>query len=61
MRVQVNNVTKGRTEVVNNSQTYFYSFYFSYSRNFADLNPVWDQIIYVPGTYLLSSIFWMAD
>ncbi|KAF9458350.1 C2 domain-containing protein [Collybia nuda] len=31
MRVQVNNVTKGRTEVVNNN-----------------LNPVWDQIVYVP-------------
>ncbi|KAF9270554.1 tricalbin [Marasmius fiardii PR-910] len=31
VRVQVNNVTKGRTEVINNN-----------------LNPVWDQIIYVP-------------
>jgi Ca2+-dependent lipid-binding protein len=31
MRVQINNVTKGRTEVVNNN-----------------LNPVWDQIIYIP-------------
>ena len=32
VRVQVNNVTKGRTEVINNN-----------------LNPVWDQIIYIPG------------
>ncbi|KAL1677515.1 C2 domain-containing protein [Schizophyllum commune] len=31
VRVQVNNVTKGRTEVINNN-----------------LNPVWDQIIYIP-------------
>ncbi|KAF5375164.1 hypothetical protein D9758_000478 [Tetrapyrgos nigripes] len=31
VRVQVNNVTKGRTEVVNNN-----------------LNPVWDQIVYIP-------------
>ncbi|KAF7339989.1 hypothetical protein MVEN_01916600 [Mycena venus] len=31
MRVQVNDVTKGRTEVVNNN-----------------LNPVWDEIIYIP-------------
>ncbi|KAF8971456.1 C2 domain-containing protein [Flammula alnicola] len=31
VRVQVQNVTKGRTEVVNNN-----------------LNPVWDQIIYIP-------------
>ncbi|KDR84854.1 hypothetical protein GALMADRAFT_107257 [Galerina marginata CBS 339.88] len=31
LRVQVQNVTKGRTEVINNN-----------------LNPVWDQIIYVP-------------
>ncbi|KIY50784.1 tricalbin [Fistulina hepatica ATCC 64428] len=31
VRVQVNNVTKNRTEVVNNN-----------------LNPVWDQIIYIP-------------
>ncbi|KJA26087.1 hypothetical protein HYPSUDRAFT_133560, partial [Hypholoma sublateritium FD-334 SS-4] len=31
IRVQVQNVTKGRTEVVNNN-----------------LNPVWDQIIYIP-------------
>ncbi|KAJ6575507.1 C2 domain-containing protein [Mycena sp. CBHHK59/15] len=31
LRVQVNNVTKGRTEVVNNN-----------------LNPVWDEIIYIP-------------
>ncbi|TFK41292.1 C2 domain-containing protein [Crucibulum laeve] len=31
VRVQVRNVTKGRTEVVNNN-----------------LNPVWDQIIYIP-------------
>ncbi|KAF8213474.1 C2 domain-containing protein [Mycena galopus ATCC 62051] len=31
VRVQVNDVTKGRTEVINNN-----------------LNPVWDQIIYVP-------------
>ncbi|KZT23846.1 tricalbin [Neolentinus lepideus HHB14362 ss-1] len=31
VRVQINNVTEGRTEVVNNN-----------------LNPVWDQIIYIP-------------
>ncbi|KAF7367225.1 hypothetical protein MSAN_00784300 [Mycena sanguinolenta] len=31
VRVQVNDVTKGRTEVINNN-----------------LNPVWDQIIYIP-------------
>ncbi|RDB28789.1 Uncharacterized protein PYUK71.03c [Hypsizygus marmoreus] len=31
VRVQVNNVTKGRTEVINNN-----------------LNPVWDEIIYIP-------------
>ncbi|TFK57601.1 tricalbin [Heliocybe sulcata] len=31
VRVQINNVTQGRTEVVNNN-----------------LNPVWDQIIYIP-------------
>ncbi|KAG7099557.1 hypothetical protein E1B28_001390 [Marasmius oreades] len=31
VRVQVNNVTKGKTEVVNNN-----------------LNPVWDQIVYIP-------------
>ncbi|THV06045.1 tricalbin [Dendrothele bispora CBS 962.96] len=31
VRVQINNVTKGRTEVVNNN-----------------LNPVWDQIVYIP-------------
>ncbi|KAJ7071483.1 C2 domain-containing protein [Mycena amicta] len=31
MRVQVNDVTKGRTEVINNN-----------------LNPVWDEIIYIP-------------
>ncbi|KAJ7770832.1 C2 domain-containing protein [Mycena maculata] len=31
VRVQVNNVTKGRTEVMNNN-----------------LNPVWDEIIYIP-------------
>ncbi|KAF9026598.1 C2 domain-containing protein [Rhodocollybia butyracea] len=31
VRVQVNNVTKGRTEVMNNN-----------------LNPVWDQILYIP-------------
>ncbi|KAF8898443.1 C2 domain-containing protein [Infundibulicybe gibba] len=31
VRVQVNNVTKGRTEVINNN-----------------LNPIWDQIVYIP-------------
>ncbi|EPQ61056.1 tricalbin [Gloeophyllum trabeum ATCC 11539] len=31
VRVQINNITQGRTEVVNNN-----------------LNPVWDQIIYIP-------------
>ncbi|EEB96485.1 hypothetical protein MPER_04373, partial [Moniliophthora perniciosa FA553] len=40
VRVQVANVTKGRTEVVNNN-----------------LNPVWDQIVYVPVHSLKESLF----
>ncbi|KAH7883879.1 C2 domain-containing protein [Phlebopus sp. FC_14] len=40
VRVQVNNVTQGRTEVVNNN-----------------LNPVWDQIIYIPVHSLRESMF----
>ncbi|KIJ68717.1 hypothetical protein HYDPIDRAFT_81596 [Hydnomerulius pinastri MD-312] len=40
VRVQVNNVTEGRTEVVNNN-----------------LNPVWDQIIYIPVHSLRESMF----
>ncbi|EGO02737.1 hypothetical protein SERLA73DRAFT_165692 [Serpula lacrymans var. lacrymans S7.3] len=40
VRVQVNNVTKARTEVVNNN-----------------LNPVWDQIVYVPVHSLKESLF----
>ncbi|TFK30388.1 transmembrane protein [Coprinopsis marcescibilis] len=39
VRVQVRNVTKGRTEVVNNN-----------------LNPVWDQIIYIPVHSLKESL-----
>ncbi|KAG2023600.1 transmembrane protein [Coprinopsis cinerea AmutBmut pab1-1] len=39
VRVQVRNVTKGRTEVINNN-----------------LNPVWDQIIYIPVHSLKESL-----
>jgi hypothetical protein len=39
VRVQVNNITKGRTEVINNN-----------------LNPVWDQIIYIPVHSLKESL-----
>lgn len=49
VRVQVRNVTKGRTEVINNSRS-IVSFYRSGANSsFTDLNPVWDQIIYIPG------------
>ncbi|KAJ7139747.1 C2 domain-containing protein [Mycena epipterygia] len=40
MRVQVNGVTKGRTEVVNNN-----------------LNPVWDEIIYIPVYVITQTMF----
>lgn len=39
VRVQVNNVTKGRTEVINNN-----------------LNPIWDQLVYIPIHSLKESI-----
>lgn len=50
VRVQVRNVTKGRTEVINNSEFISFPCAVSFSDwRPADLNPVWDQIIYIPG------------
>jgi Ca2+-dependent lipid-binding protein len=51
VRVQVQNTTKGRTEVVNNSKAKLFWFDPSFHIINSDLNPVWDQIIYIPGKY----------
>lgn len=52
MRVQVANVTKARTEVVNNSALLTHARY-PLTYVILDLNPVWDQIVYIPGNPLL--------
>jgi Ca2+-dependent lipid-binding protein len=44
VRVQVESVIKGRTEVINNN-----------------LNPVWDEIIYVPGMSLIAFYTFVID
>lgn len=44
----VNGVVRGRTEVINNGGL-FTSFSANSSHNVIDLNPVWDEIIYIPG------------
>jgi Ca2+-dependent lipid-binding protein len=49
VRVQVNNVTKGRTEVINNSTKDPSLDVFCLLIGLVDLNPVWDQIVYIPG------------
>ena len=49
VRVQINNITQGRTEVVNNSELFNSACGFGYWNMETDLNPEWDQIIYIPG------------
>lgn len=51
VRVQVQNVTKARTEVINNSSSYVSAshLYPNHIKFSPDLNPIWDQIMYIPG------------
>jgi Ca2+-dependent lipid-binding protein len=49
MRVQINNVTKGRTDVINNSMWSIVILSYQSDACTADLNPEWDQILYIPG------------
>jgi hypothetical protein len=54
VRVQVNNVTKGRTEVVNNGMfTFLCSGGLVDDHNNTDLNPRWEQYVYIPGKYII--------
>ena len=48
VRVQLNNVTVGRTDVINNSEFFFPFIPMKAQEICADLNPEWDQIIYIP-------------
>ncbi|EED81501.1 predicted protein [Postia placenta Mad-698-R] len=49
VRVQINNITQGRTEVINNSKCFLLTASVLTSDALCpDLNPEWDQIIYIP-------------
>lgn len=52
--MQVNNSTKGRTEVINNSEPPCVSVIVTLTVSL-DLNPVWEQFVYIPGWNFLDT------